>query len=452
MEDGRCPVLSRRLEETLTSIEGLAAGDGDAWRRLYALWEQVGEPLLDALCTPFPPVAAGVRMAARTGIGGGIRLARTAVLPVRRLVEEDFSGDGGLLLAGCALHTDLAPEQAGSALFGWLLAMLGQQHGWPVPRGGAGRLTAALVERFASRGGTLRCGEPAVEVVVRQGQAVAVRTALGEEVPARRAVVADVVAPALYGGLVGWEHLPATLARDIGRFQWDWATFKVDWLIDAEIPWAAPQAGRAGTVHLGATLDEMSVFSVQLATGSIPARPFVLLGQMNVADPTRSPAGTATVWGYTRVPRRVKDDAGHEGLTGSWVPGEVERMADRIERQVERFAPGFRSRIRARSAMSPADLERHDANLLGGGINGGTSAIHQQLMFRPSPGLGRPETPIGALYLASSSAHPGGGVHGACGANAARAALRARTLAGRLVTAGLRRIERRVHERSDREW
>ncbi|MGH9044439.1 MAG: phytoene desaturase family protein [Acidimicrobiales bacterium] len=444
LEDGSCPVLSRDLDETAASMDALERGDGDAWRRLYGLWDKVGDPLLDALFTPFPPAVVGAQLAARLRMAGVLRLARFGILPVRRLLEEEFSGPGGLILAGCALHADLAPESAGSGFFGWILAMLGQQHGWPVVQGGAGRLAGALATRLIENGGILRCNERATSVVIRKGRAVAVRTSLGEEVVACRAVLADVVAPVLYDELLAGEDIGASTADDLRRFQWDWATFKVDWLLDGEIPWRAPSADRAGTVHLGATLDELTAFSAQLAMGRVPDNPFLLLGQMNTADPTRSPTGTSTIWGYTHVPRAVRGDAGDAGLTGSWDSSEVQVLADRIENKIERFAPGFRGRITARSVLSPRDLESHDANLVGGGINGGTAALHQQLCFRPYPGLGRPETPIPGLYLASSSAHPGGGVHGACGANAARAALRAQTPAGKLGGAFLRWARQRA--------
>jgi phytoene dehydrogenase-like protein len=190
------------------------------------------------------------------------------------------------------------------------------------------------------------------------------------------------------------------------------------------VPWTAHDAADAGTVHLAASMDEMTAYTAQLAMGRIPDRPFLLVGQMTTADPSRSPAGTESLWAYTHVPRQVRGDAGGD-LTGSWDRGEQELFADRIEEQIERFAPGFRQLVIDRVIQSPAALQEHDGNLVGGAINGGTTAIHQQLMFRPTPGFGRPETPIPGLYLASSSAHPGGGVHGACGSNAARAALRA---------------------------
>jgi phytoene dehydrogenase-like protein len=156
----------------------------------------------------------------------------------------------------------------------------------------------------------------------------------------------------------------------------------------------------------------------------IPDRPFCLFGQMTTADPARSPHGTESAWAYTHVPHEVVSDAGDEDLTGAWDPKEREIMADRVERQVERFAPGFRALIRARRVLAPPTLQALDGNLRDGAINGGTAGIHQQLVFRPLPGTGRPETPVRGLFLASAGAHPGGGVHGAPGANAARAALR----------------------------
>lgn len=425
LQDGRCAVLSRDPEETAASLETFAPGDGAAWKELREVWETLRPDILDALFTPFPPLRAGARLAWRLRAAGGLRLARTMVLPVRRLGEEEFRGEGGrLLLAGSALHADLSPEAAGSGGFGWLMSMLGQTYGFPVPTGGSGALTAALVRRLARRGGAVHCGEPVTEVVVHGGRAVGVRTRSGEAVPARRAVLADVSAPALYGSLVAERHLPGRLLADLKRFQWDFATFKVDWALNGPVPWTCPEASRAGTVHLAEGVDGLTRFAAQIAMGLIPDEPFALFGQMTTTDPSRSPRGTESAWAYTHVPHRVRGDAGDEGLNGSWDTREQEAMADRVEAQVERYAPGFRGLIRARRILAPPTLEGLDANLHGGAINGGTTALHQQLVFRPVPGSGRAETPVPGLYLASASAHPGGGVHGAPGANAARAALR----------------------------
>lgn len=431
LTDGRCAVLDRRIDATTASLDTFAPGDGAGWRRLYDLWQTLHPDVVNALFTPFPPVRASARLLRTVRAAGGLRTLRSLLLPVRRLGEEEFRGEGGrLLLAGNALHADLAPESAGSGGFGWLLCMLGQMYGFPVPVGGSGALTAALVRRLRLRGGQLRCGAPVRSVIVREGRAVGVRTADGDTVAARRAVLADVAVPALYQELVGPEHLPAQLQEDLRRFQWDFATFKVDWALDGPVPWQAEGAARAGTVHLADGLDELTRFAAQIALRQVPDRPFALFGQMTTSDASRSPAGTESAWAYTHVPHDVRGDAGDEGITGDWGPADQERMADRVERQVERFAPGFRSRIRARRILAPPTFETLDANLRHGAINGGTTALHQQLVFRPVPGTGRPETPVRGLYLASSGAHPGGAVHGAPGANAARAALRTHRVPG----------------------
>jgi len=436
--DGRCAVISRDIEETVASLEQYGAGDGAAWRRLYRDWETLGPRIIDALFTPFPPVRAGIGLAAALRVAGAMRFIRFALLPVRRLAEEEFSGaGGGLLLAGNALHTDLAPEAAGSSLYGWLLAMVGQQVGFPVPEGGADQLTTALVRRLEQRGGRVECDAPVAGVEVRAGRAVGVRTADGRVIGVRRAVLADVDAPQLYNELIGAEHLPAKLVQDVAKFQWDYSTVKVDWALRGPIPWTAADAARAGTVHLAADMDELSQFATHLATGRVPALPFVLVGQMTTTDPSRSPAGTESAWAYSHVPQVVRADAGSDGLTGAWDERETAAYVGRMEDRLEQFAPGFKDLVLARYVQGPGELQRHDANLHRGALNGGTASLHQQLVFRPTPGLGRPETPVRGLFLASSSAHPGGGVHGGPGANAARAALAQRRPGRRALSAAL---------------
>ncbi|HEY3438273.1 MAG TPA: NAD(P)/FAD-dependent oxidoreductase [Actinotalea sp.] len=413
LDDGRAAVLHRRVEETAADLDSFAAGDGDAWRELYAGWQQIRVPLLDALFTPFPPLASAARLLRRVRLAGGLDLARLALLPVRRLSDETFRGDGGgLLLTGNAMHADIPPDAAGSALFGWLLAMLGQDVGFPVPEGGAGVLADALVGRLVAGGGQLETGSPVDAIHVVGRRAVGVRTVGGERIRVRHAVLADVTAPALYRDLVGAQRLPTRLIRDLDRFQWDHPTFKVNWALDRPVPWTADGPRGAGTVHLGVDRLGFTDVAADLSTGRIPERPFLLLGQMTTTDPTRSPAGTESAWAYTHVPHGVE-----------WTATEVEAEVSRIEDAVGRVAPGFAGSVLARHVQSPGDLEQANASLRGGAVNGGTSAVHQQLFFRPTPGLGRPETPIEGLFLASASAHPGGGVHGACGWNAARAAL-----------------------------
>ena len=425
LPDDRCAVLSRDLDTTAASLDAFGSGDGDAWRTLVADFERMREPLLRALFSTFPPVRGAAGLARALGAADLLRFVRFAVQPVRRAGDELFAGEGGkLLLAGNALHTDLPPEAAGSALYGWLLAMLGQTVGFPVPVGGSGAIVSALERRLTAAGGTVRTGAPVRRFEVAGGAVRAVRLEDGERI-AVDAVLADLGAPLLYERLLDPAVLPDRLRDDLRRFQWDYATFKVDWALRAPVPWTAAGAATAGTVHVAASMDEMTEYTASIAMGRVPARPFLLVGQMTTSDPSRSPAGTESLWAYTHVPRQVRGDAGDEGVTGSWDERDRETFAARIEAQLERYAPGFRDLVVARTISAPPNLQEHNANLVGGAINGGTTAPHQQLFFRPTPALGRPETPVAGLYLASSSAHPGGAVHGACGSNAARAALRA---------------------------
>jgi phytoene dehydrogenase-like protein len=421
--DGRCAVLSSAIGETAQSLEEFSRRDGDAWRDLYASYERIAEPLLESMTRPFPPVRGASRLALALGPKGLLDFARTSLLSVRRLADEAFCGEGGaLLLAGNALHSDVDPDAPPSGFLGWFLTCAGQQYGFPVPEGGAGQLTAALVRRLQSRGGEVRCSSRVARIVVSGRRATGVTLADGDTVDAPRGVLADVSAPALYRDLVGEDHLPGWFVRALDRFAWDHGTFKIDWALSGPIPWRADPARRAGTVHLCDSMDRVRSYASDLSRHEIPAHPFVLVGQMNKADPTRSPEGTETVWAYTHVPHEPRRDAAGE-LGVSWNHDDAERFADRLERVVEEHAPGFKSMITARHLLTPPGLEARDANLVGGALGGGTMAFSQQLVFRPVPGLGRAETPIRGLYLASASAHPGGGVHGACGANAARAAL-----------------------------
>jgi phytoene dehydrogenase-like protein len=407
--DGTCASLSRDLDETAASLDVFAAGDGDAWRELFAWWNRVGDPFLQALATPFPPVRAGLRLALRLRRDLP-EFARLAVLSVRRLSDERFRGEGGgRLIAGNAMHTDLLPESSVGGFFGWFLCSLGQTVGYPCARGGASSLTDALVRRLESKGGRVTCDARVHEIVVERGRAVAVRSGAGD-VPARRAILADVHAVPLYLDLLPRHAVPARVLDAIGRFEHDPATFKVDWTLDGPIPWTVGDARRAPVVHVAESVDELSITQHELARGRRPTKPFLVMGQYSMADPTRMPAGKEVAWAYTHIPQGAPTDG----------------LADAMEERIEALAPGFRGLVRKRVVSEPSDLEAGDENLQGGSLSGGTSQLHQQLIFRPIPGLGRPETPVKRLYLASSSAHPGGGVHGGPGAIAAKAALHKR--------------------------
>ncbi|HEX2054267.1 MAG TPA: NAD(P)/FAD-dependent oxidoreductase [Actinomycetota bacterium] len=428
MTDGRCAVLSSDLEETVANLETFAAADGESWRRIYGVWHDLEEHLLPILLGPFPPILPVPRLVADLGPSRLVRQLRFWSLPVRRMAEESFrSAEAGLLLAGNALHADLAPEVPGSGFLGVLLCSLGQHHGFPVPEGGAGKMTEAMVKRLRSRGGQVVCGQRVARIDVRKGAAVGVTTQDGTSYRARKAVLADVAAPALYRDLVGSDHLPPQLMEDIAHFQFDNGTVKVDWALDGPVPWKAEEAHRAGTVHITESMDHLTESSAQLAMGLIPAKPYMVFGQMNVADPSRSPVGTETAWAYTHVPQEIKGDAGGR-LTGRWDDAETAEYVDRMESEVEKLAPGFRDRIIGRFVRTPPLFEEADENLVRGALGGGTAQLHQQMVFRPTPGLGGARTPVKHLYLASASAHPGGGVHGAPGAIAAQTAVRDRKL------------------------
>lgn len=413
LPDGSEALIERDPVDTAANLDSFAAGDGDRWLELFAQWTQVRDGLLDALFTPFPPIRAGLRLLQALGPPDTVDFIRQALLPVRRLADERFAGAGAAaLLAGNAMHADIPPDAAGSGALGWMMCMLAQDVGFPVPRGGAQQLSNALGSRFTAAGGTLRTRRRVASITLHDGRATGVRFADGRTVRARRAVLADVPAPTLFRDMVGSELLPPRLARSLERFQWDHSTLKLNWALSHPVPWKTDGAKSAGTVHLGADAAGLVDFAADLSVGRLPREPFVLLGQMTTADPTRSPAGSESAWAYTHLPRDLAND--HLAVAD---------LSRSIRELIEAHAPGFRDSVLAEDVQSPSDLESADSNLVGGAINAGTAALHQQLIFRPTPGLGRPETPFEGLYLAGASAHPGGGVHGACGWNAARAAL-----------------------------
>lgn len=423
LPDGSWAIQHRDRELTAEWMDADSPGDGEHWLDLCDRWDHIGPALIEAILSPFPPVRGGARTLTHLHRAGGRELVRLLLSPALDLGQTRFSGRvASLLLNGNAAHADIPVTAPGSGLFALLLSMLGQTVGFPVPEGGAGRLTQALASRLRSLGGDIRCDAVVTRVEVRDGRATGVRLAGGERVGARRAIVADVTAPQLYVGMLHPADVPARTLAAMRRFQLDPATIKVDWALDGPVPWAAEPPVQPGTVHVADGIDEIAVTQAQISAGVIPDRPFLLMGQMTTADPTRSPEGTESAWAYTHVPQDTRSDAGGD-LSGRWDRDEIERYADRMQARVERLAPGFTSQVVARRVMGPRELEARNANLLGGAINGGTAQLHQQLVFRPVAGLGRAETGVKGLFLGSSSAHPGGGVHGACGDNAARAAI-----------------------------
>ncbi len=377
LDDGGLVLLRRDLDRTAAEL----GRDGDAYRGLvgpfFRSWPAFADHVLDAPTRISRDPALALRLAVRT-----LRSALSPAAPLR-------TAEGQALLAGNAAHAAVPLRSPLAWAVGLTLMTAGHAVGWPFPRGGAASVSRALASLFRSLGGTLETG---------------VRVRSLADLPAARATllalthrqVAQVAASALPSGyrdaLSGWTYGPGA--------------FKVDWALDAPIPWASPDAVRAGTVHVGGGLEEIARGERIAWDGGITARPFVLLSQPSLFDPTRAPAGKHVAWAYCHVPNGWDGDA-----TGV------------IEAQIERFAPGFRDRILARSTMAPRELEGWNANLVGGDVNGGALTLAQT--FGPVRSVLHPwSTPVDGLYVCSASRPPGGGVHGMVGYRAAREALR----------------------------
>jgi phytoene dehydrogenase-like protein len=404
--DRSTATISRDVDLAVRSF----GADGMAWRRLAEWQRAMGSRLVEALLAPLPAFGPawrlGVRHLAHLGFAG---LTTTATFARRHFQTEAARR----VVPGLALHVDLGPEDFAGTGLGLVLALLASAAGFRVPVGGARSITEALVRRLQGHGGVLQLGIHADKVVVRGGRAVAVRTNHGDEIAVRRAVLADVGAPALYFRLLDGKDVPGWLARSLRRFRYGWGTFKMDWALAGPVPWTVAEGRESAVVHAGDSVADLIAFTRQVRAGQLPDNPYLVIGQQSLADPSRAPAGAHTLWAYSRVPNE---------MPGGWAQHR-EAFADRIERRIEGLAPGFRALIQARAVHSPADLEAMDENLVGGDLGGGSACFTQQLFFRPAFPYFRYRTPVRGLYLASASAHPGAGVHGACGFNAARAAL-----------------------------
>jgi phytoene dehydrogenase-like protein len=377
LDDGSAVMLARSVEETARGL----GPDEAAYRRLFGPLVRDAQPLFRELLGPLGPPRHPLLLA-RFGFSG-IRSAAA-------LAGSRFQGERApALLAGCAAHSMLPLSAAASAAFGLVLAVSAHAVGWPVARGGSQRLADALAAHLGELGGSVETGHR-VESLGELGAG---------------AVLLDVT-PRQLLRLAGG-RLPRAYRRRLEGYRYGPGVFKLDWALDAPIPWTAAEAGRAGTVHLGGTLDEIAAAEQAVARGGHPERPFVLLVQPSSFDPTRAPAGKHTAWAYCHVPN-----------------GSTRDMTQAIEAQVERFAPGFRGLILARSAMDTAEVERRNPNYVGGDINGGLQDL-RQLFTRPVARAVPYSTPLPGVFLCSSSTPPGGGVHGMCGYWAARAAVRA---------------------------
>jgi phytoene dehydrogenase-like protein len=410
LPDGRAGVLYRDLDATVASLDVLRPGDGAAWRRFAEPFLEHFDAVRSTMLAGFPPVEGPLRLLSGAGLGHTLAFARLVPESAVGLGKRLFgSPDARAWLYGAAMHGDTPPQGAGGAIAAAYLNLLGHAVGWPSPRGGAQALTDALVGRLRELGGEVRTSTRVEAILTAAGRVSGVRTGGGEALGADM-VIACVMPSALVA--MSGDALASWYRAGLKRFVHGPATLKVDWALEGPIPWENEAARGAGTVHVGGSEDEL-LGSVAAAHDGLPERPFLLLGQQSVADPTRAPEGRHTAWAYTHGPREGVD----------WV-AEQDRHVERIEAHVERYAPGFRDRILARHVLGPSDLQRRNANLVGGDVGGGSYKLGQ-VIFRPLPAISPYKTPLRGLYIGSAAAFPGGAVHGVPGDAAARAALRA---------------------------
>ncbi|MDP9069078.1 MAG: NAD(P)/FAD-dependent oxidoreductase [Actinomycetota bacterium] len=376
LDGGRAALLRRSVDETAA---GLGA-DAKAYRRLMGPLVRSADALVPELLGPFRVPRHPLAMA-RFGLNG-LRSATS-------LFGSRFEGDAPqALLGGAAAHAMLPLERPPTAAVGLLLGMLAHAVGWPVIEGGSQKLVDALVSYLRELGGDIETGDAVTSLA---------------QLPTSKAVFFDVSPRQMLA--IARDDLPPRYARRMARYRHGPGIFKLDWALDGPVPWSNRDCGRAGTVHVGGTLGEMAVSERAPWEGRVPERPYVLVGQQSVCDPTRAPAGKHTLWAYCHVPH-----------------GSTVDMSERIEAQIDRFAPGFRDRILGRSSMSPAEMEAYNPNYVGGDITGGVQDL-RQTFARPAARVNPYTTPNDRLYICSASTPPGGGVHGMCGYHAARAAL-----------------------------
>jgi phytoene dehydrogenase-like protein len=377
------PLDGSRAAVVTGSVNATASGlgaDEARYRRLMDPLVRGADVIVPEVLSPLRSLPARPVPMAWFGLPG--------LLPVTALARAFRTDEARGLLAGAAGHSMLPLRSPLSGGFGLLLMLLAHSAGWPVAEGGSAAITTALIGELTARGGTLTTGRPVTSL---------------NELPQANAVLLD-VSPRSFAAM-GGEALPVRYARSLRRYRYGPGVCKVDWALAGPVPWQAHACRQAGTLHVGGTFEEIAASESAVAAGRHPDRPYCLVTQPCVVDPTRAPAGKHTLWAYCHVP------------SGSGVD-----MTDRIEAQIERFAPGFRDLILARSVMTAADMERHDPNYVGGDINCGASTV-RQIVFRPVAKWNPYRTPLPGVYLCSAATPPGGGVHGMCGAGAASAAL-----------------------------
>ncbi len=379
-DDGNAAILDRSVEATASSL-GI---DGDAYRDLV-------RPFLDDADNLFRGALGPLRVPRHPFLMA--RFGLTAAQSAVGFAKRHFQGEPArAIFGGMAAHAMLPLETPPTATYGFMLAILGHAVGWPVAAGGSQRIADALVSLLRSLGGDVTVNFPVRAL---------------SELPSASTVVFDVTPRQMLA--IAGERFPGSYRRQLEHFRYGPGSFKIDLALDGPIPWRSDACRLAGTVHLGGTLEEVALAEREVALGRHPERPFVLVAQQSLFDPSRVPAGKQTVWAYCHVPN-----------------GSAVDMTDRIEAQIERFAPGFRERILARHVMTPKWLQDYNANYAGGDINGGLQGL-RQLFTRPAVRVNPYTTPDKSLFIGSSSTPPGGGVHGMSGYYAAQTVIRRTT-------------------------
>lgn len=380
LDGGRVAALYRSVSATAEAL----GGDAGVYRRLMGpLVEDLGA-IVDYVLSPMRSIPWRDALALA-------RFARVGVPSVRRVASRFSTDAARALLAGAAAHSMEPLTSPLTSSFGLLLAALGHGAGWPVVAGGSGRIADALVSEITRLGGKVHT-DRSIESL--------------DELPLAPAVLLD-VSPRQFLELAG-RRVSSSRGRPWARFRSGPGTCKVDWALDGPVPWSAEACRRTVTVHVGGSMDEVARSEADVAAGRHPERPFVLVAQASVVDPSRAPSGRQTLWAYCHVPNGSPVD-----------------MTERIEAQIERFAPGFRDRILGRVTRTAVQTADYNPNFLGGDINGGAATL-RQTAFRPVARWNPYRTPVEGVYLCSASTPPGGGVHGMCGFNAAQVALRDR--------------------------
>ena len=379
-EDGHAAVLLRDMDETARRFGGSAVEDAASWREMFAPYMEDPHGFFAAVLAPIR-VPRDPFLLARFGM--------TALQPATWVARRSFRGDARALFMGCAAHSIVPLDDIGTASFGMVLGLAAHAAGWPVAPGGSQTIANALVQRLEEHGGTIETG--------RRVRSLA-------ELPASRAVLFDVM-PRQLADIAG-DALPASYKAQLRRFKHGPGIFKIDWALDGPIPWTAPECREAGTVHLGSTFEEIAASERANADGRVTDKPFMLVAQQSLFDPTRAPAGKHTGWAYCHVPN-----------------GSTVDHTELLESRIERFAPGFRDLILARKTWNTADIEAHNASYVGGDIGGGANAL-LQVIARPALRWNEYTTPNPRLFLCSAATPPGGGVHGMCGWESAKAVLR----------------------------